>query len=78
MKGKRGCLASSIWAMGALRLLGAWQLGSLLSECGDRETEEQDAGREEGDELLPGQCRARIALARRAEFAPSRSEGRRE
>jgi len=35
-------------------------------------------GGEDGDELLPGQCGARAALAWRAEFAPSRSEGRRE
>ena len=50
----------------------------LVSGCGGRETEEQDAGREDGDELLPGQCGARAVLAWRAEFAPSRSEGRRE
>jgi len=59
--------------MGARRLLGARHLGSLVSGCGGRETEEQDAGREDGDELLPGQCGARAVLAWRAEFAPSRS-----
>ena len=78
MKGKRGCLAARIWAMGARRLLGARHLGSLVSGCGGRETEEQDAGREDGDELLPGQYGARAVLAWREEFAPSRSEGRHE
>ena len=78
MKGKRGCLAARILAMGARRLLGARRLGSLLSGCGGREIEEQDTGREEGDELLLGQCGARAALTRQAEFAPSRYEGRRE
>ena len=34
--------------------VGARHLGSLLFGCGGRETEEQDPGREEGDELLPG------------------------
>jgi hypothetical protein len=62
--------------MGARRLLGARHLGSLLSGCGGRETEEQDAGREDGDELLPGQCGARAALAWRAEFAPSKGQAR--
>ena len=75
---RRARRGSSIWAMGALQLLSARHLGSLLSGCGGRETEEQNAGREEGDELLPVQCGARAALTRRAEFAPSRSKGRRE
>ena len=75
---RRARRGSSIWAMGALRLLGARRLGSLLSGCGGREIEEQDAGREEGDELLLGQCGPRAALTRQAEFAPSRYEGRRE